>query len=93
MLPVILLVVDEDLKVLLKDLVHLFCLPVSFRMISCREVGLDAKQLTQRPPEIGDKVFPAVGDDVRRGSMPREDVDQERHSKILSINILLGHDK
>ena len=45
-LPVILLVVDENPKVLLKDLVHPFRLPVGFRMVCCREVGLDAKQLT-----------------------------------------------
>ena len=46
MLPVILLVVDEDPKVLLEDLVHPFCLPVSFWMVCHGEVGLDAKQLT-----------------------------------------------
>ena len=46
MLPVILLVVDEDPKVLVEDLVHPFRLPVGFRMVCCREVGLDAKQLT-----------------------------------------------
>ena len=72
MLPVILLVVDEDPQVLLEELVHLFCLPVSFRMICHGEVGLDAKQSTQRPPEMGDEVFPAVRDDVGRGSMLRE---------------------
>ena len=42
-LPVILLVVDEDLKVFLKDLVYPFCLPVSLRMICHGEVSLDAK--------------------------------------------------
>ena len=69
MLPVILLIVDEDLKVLLEDLVYLFCLPISFRMICHGEVGLDAKQLTQGPPETGDEMFPTVGDDVGRGPM------------------------
>ena len=43
MLPVILLIVDEDPKVLLEDLVHLFCLPIIFGMICCGEVSLDAK--------------------------------------------------
>ena len=43
MLPVILLVVDEDPKVLLEELVHPFHLSVSFRMIHCGEVSLDAK--------------------------------------------------
>ena len=34
MLPVILLVVDEDPVVLLEDLVHPFCLTVSFGVVS-----------------------------------------------------------
>ena len=90
MLPVILLIVDEDLKVLLKDLVYLICLPIGFRMVCHGEVGLDAKQSTQGPPETGDKMFPMVRDDVRRGSMFGEDMYQKEHSKILSINIPMG---
>ena len=42
-LPVVLLVVDEDPKVLFKDLVHPFHLPISLGMIHCGEVSLDAK--------------------------------------------------
>ena len=43
MLPVILLVVNEDLKVLLEDLAHPFHLPISLGMIHCGEISLDAK--------------------------------------------------
>ena len=46
-----------------------------------------------RPPETGDEVFPMVRDDVGRGSMLGEDMYQEEHSKILGINILMGHDE
>ena len=42
-LPVVLLVVDEDPKVLFEDLVHPFHLPIGFRMIRCGEVSFDAK--------------------------------------------------
>ena len=76
MLPVILLIVDEDPKVLL-DLVYSFRLPIGFRMICHGEVGLDAKQLTQGPEEMGDEMFPMVGDDVGRGPMLGEDVHQK----------------
>ena len=93
MLPVILRIVDEEPKVLLEDLVYSFHLPIGFRMIFHGEVGLDAKQLTQGPPETGDEMFPTVGDDVGRGSMLREEVYQEKHSKILSINIPMGCDE
>ena len=81
MLPVILLVVDEDPKVLLKDLVHPFRLTVGFGVVSHGKVGLDAKQLTQGPPEAGDEVFAVVGDDIRRGPMLGEDMHQKEHSK------------
>ena len=93
MLPVILLVVDEDLKVLLEDLVHPFRLTVGFGVVSRGKVGLDAKQLTQRPPETGDEMFPMVGDDVRRGPMLGEDMHQEEHSEILSIDIPMGRNE
>ena len=62
-------------------------------MISHGEVGLDAKQSTQGPPETGDEVLPTVRDDVGRGSMLRDDVYQEKHSKILGINIPMGHNE
>ena len=90
MLPVILLIVDEDLKVLLKDLVYSFHLPIGFRTICHGEVGLDAKKLTQGPPETGDEMFPTVRDDVGRCPMLGEDVHWKEHSKILGINILMG---
>ena len=93
MLSVILLVVDEDPKVLLEDLVHPFRLPVSFRMVCRGEIGLDAKQSTQGLPEMGDEMFPMVGDDVRRGSMFGEDMYQKEHSKILGINIPMDCDE
>ena len=93
MLPVILLVVDEDPEVLLEDLVHLFRLTVSFGVVSRGEVGLDAKQLTQGPPETGDEMFAAVRDNVQQGPMLGEDMHQKEHSEILGINILMGRDE
>ena len=93
MLPVILLVVDEDPEVLLEDLVHPFRLTVGFGVVSRGEVGLDAKQLTQGPPETGDEMFSTVGDNVQRGPMLGEDMHQKEHSEILGINIPMGRDE
>ena len=42
---------------------------------------------------MGDEVFPVVGDDVKRGSMLREDVYQEKYRNILGINIPMGRDE
>ena len=48
MLPVILLVVDEDPEVLLEDLVHPFCLTVGFRVVSCGKVSVAAAKASSR---------------------------------------------
>ena len=45
--PVVLLIVDVHPKVLFQDLVDPFGLAVSLRVVGCREVGLDAKQLAE----------------------------------------------
>ena len=57
------------------------------------KVGLNAKQLTQGPPETGDEVFAMVGDNIRWGPMFGEDMHQKEHSEILGVNIPMGRDE
>ena len=47
MFPVILLVVDENAKVLFKDLVDLFGLAIGLRMINSRQIHFDVEELTE----------------------------------------------
>src|SRR3981189_653253 len=41
--PVILTMVNKDMKILFKFLINTFCLTISLRMVSCRRSGLDTK--------------------------------------------------
>jgi len=45
--PVILLIVDENAKVLFEDLVDSFGLAVGLRMISSRQIHLDVEESTE----------------------------------------------
>jgi len=55
--PIILLVVDIHLKTLFQDLVDLFGLTVSLRVVGSWEVGLYSQQLAEWPPKLRDEVL------------------------------------
>ena len=50
--PVILIVVDETVKVLLQHLIESFCLSICLQVIGCRHLVLNAKLCGQHFPKL-----------------------------------------
>ena len=82
------LISTVDMEVLLQSLIHVFSLSVSFGMISCSEVKLDIKDLTESHHEAGDEDQTAIGGDMLWKTMLRENVDEEEPSKSLRGDVL-----
>ena len=59
-----LLVVAIDSEVLFQSLISLFCLPITFRMISGSEVKLHVQCSSKGLEEVGYKFHTAIGSDV-----------------------------
>jgi len=79
-IPVILVIIDVDPQVLLQDLIQALCLTISLRVISGGEVLLDVEEMTERRPEVEHECLAAVGYNVGRCTMLREDVVQVHFS-------------
>ena len=60
--PIILTLVDEELKVLLNLLNDLLSLTISLWVVGCGSGNLDAKKLVQLSHELGDKLSSMIAD-------------------------------
>jgi hypothetical protein len=76
--PIVLLVVAIRTEVLLQGLVHTFCLSIAFRMVSGGEMETDVQSLAKGAEEVGHEFGSAVGSDVGRNAVLREDVEKEQ---------------
>src|SRR5882672_4254652 len=87
---VILLVVDVYPKVLFKDLVDMFGLPIGLWVVGSQEIGLDTEQLAKQSLKARDEVLPSIGDDFCGHAMLCEDLRQKDVSQVLHIDISKG---
>ena len=82
------LISTVNTEILLQSLIHAFGLSVGFGMISCSEVKLDIQDLTESRHEAGDEDQTAIGGDMLRKTVLRENVDEEELSEDLGGDIL-----
>jgi hypothetical protein len=76
-MPIVLLIVDEATKVLLKDLVDSFCLSISLRVEGRRQFDVHLEQLKEALPELRNKLRTSVTDYVLWHSMESENMLEE----------------
>ena len=76
-MPVILLIVAEDLEVLFQSLVCTFGLTITFRMITGSVVSSHIKSFTKRVEEAGYEFGATVGGDVFRNTVLGKDVNDK----------------
>jgi len=70
--PIVLLIVAIDSNILFQDLIHLFSLFISFRMITRGEVEFHIQSCSERSEEVGYKLGASVRSNVRWNTMLRE---------------------
>ena len=76
--PIVLLIVRVYLQILLKHLVHLLSLSISFQVVARGEVEADIKGLAQGTEEMGNKLWTPVGGNVQGNSVFGEHIEKEQ---------------
>src|SRR3984893_11639214 len=87
--PVVLLIIAVTTEVLFQRLVSSFCLSVALRVIPRSEVQGHIEDLAQRAEKTRDELGAAIGGDVQRDSVFREDMEYKQTSQLRGV-IRLG---
>jgi hypothetical protein len=64
--PIILLVTYDAPQVLFKDLIYPLSLAICLGMMGCRQLCCSAEDLKESSPEMGDKLWTPIGDNILR---------------------------
>src|ERR1700730_4383082 len=91
--PVVLLIIAVTTEVLFQRLVSSLRLSVALRVIPGSEVQGHIEDLAQRVEKTRDELRAAIGGDVRRDSMFREDVEYEQTSQLRRVHFVGRWDK
>src|ERR1700731_4263918 len=86
--PVVLLIIAVTTEVLFQCLVGSFHLSVALRVIPRSEVQGHIEDLAQRAEKMRDELGAAIGGDMRRDSVFREDVEYEQTSQLRGVHFV-----
>src|ERR1700719_1543539 len=86
--PVVLLIIAVTTEVLFQCLVGSFHLSVALRVIPRSEVQGHIEDLAQRAEKMRDDLGAAIGGDMRRDSVFREDVEYEQTSQLCRVHFI-----